>query len=479
MSNGDSQTLVPVILVGGSGTRLWPLSRAAYPKQFLRFGGEMSLLQNTAKRLTALPDYDAPIIITNNDHRFLVGEQLRQVGIEPRAILLEPEARNTAPAIAAAAAYLADDDPNQQMHVLPSDHRLVADDTYRESVRRARTLAAQGYLVTFGITPTEPATGYGYIEIGEAIAEVGNRIARFVEKPDLETAQAMVDDGRYVWNSGMFLFAAGRFLQEVKALAPDIHDSAVAAVQGARPDLDFIRLDEAAFRAARSISVDYAIFEETSNAAVVPSAIDWSDLGSWGAFWDIGEKDATGSVVTGQASLRESRDMLVYSDGPHVAAFGLENMIIVATEDAVLVTPRNGSQGVKALVEHLAASPETKPLVTQHSTDYRPWGGFKLLATGKRFQVKRLFVSPGKQLSLQLHHHRAEHWVVVHGTAEVTIGDETRYLTENESAYIPIGTKHRLTNPSADERLELIEVQTGTYLGEDDIVRFSDDFGRL
>jgi len=478
MSVGNEiRPLVPVILVGGSGSRLWPMSRTSYPKQFLSFGESESLFQKTILRLQSFDAYQPPLIVTNDDYRFLVGEQLRQIGVTPRAVLLEPVARNTAPAIAAAAAFVTEQDPDAILHVLPSDHHMNIDATYWDCVRRAINLAETGHLVTFGITPTEPATGYGYIEAGAALGDDGFAINRFVEKPDMATAQEMVAAGKFAWNSGMFVFQAAAYLSEARRLVPEVVDAATRATQNARDDLEFCRLDADDFATAPSISVDYAVFEKTDKAAVVPCDIKWSDLGTWASIWNHKSDGEDGSVVEGPATLEESQNLFVYSDGPHVAAHGVEDLIVVATDDAVLVTHKDRSEDMKTLVERLKASPDTSDLVANHRTDYRPWGGFTSLITGDQFQVKRLFVNPGRQLSLQMHHHRAEHWVVVCGTAQVTIDDTVVTVQENESVFIPLGAKHRLANPGP-ETLEVIEIQTGSYLGEDDIIRFTDDFGR-
>jgi len=473
-----SSKIVPVIMAGGKGTRLWPLSRAAAPKQFLEFLGEKTLFQKTLERVSDAALYAAPVVVTNADFRFLVAEQARAAGIALAAILLEPVARNTAPALAAAALTV------ERLHgadailqVLASDHEIVADAVYFDCIAKARAAAGTGRLVTFGITPREAATGYGYIETGEDIGNGAHAVRRFVEKPDRDRAEAMLAAGGYLWNSGMFMLPVAVFLRELRQYAPEVMEAVEAAVDGARRDLDFERLDEEAFARAPDISVDYAIFEKTPIAAVVPSPIDWSDLGSWDSVWKTGRRDAAGNVADGSTTLLDTRNSLVLSRDIHVAVQGLEDVAVIASEDAVYVGRMEDSQNVGRLVKLLAADAKTAKLTETHPTAYRPWGGYTSVLNGERFQVKRLFVTPGKRLSLQKHHHRSEHWIVVRGIAEVTIGERTIPLRENESVYIPQGELHRLANPGKI-LLELIEVQTGSYLGEDDIVRVEDEFGR-
>lgn len=473
------RTIVPVVLAGGQGTRLWPVSRAARPKQFLEFGGKGSLFQQTLQRLAASDAYASPIVVTGQDYRFLVAEQALEAGVTPGAVLLEPFPKNTAAAIAAALSHAAAEyGPDVLVHVAPSDHAVGVDETYHAAVAAAADAATEDWLVTFGITPRAPETGFGYIEAGAALSAGAHRVARFTEKPGLAEAEAMLASGRYTWNSGMFMFKAARFLEECERLAPDVFAAARDAVALAKADLDFLRLDAKAFAAAPNISVDYAIFEKTERAAVVPATFAWSDLGSWEAVWQSAEKDAAGNVARGPASLNDTGKVLVYSERPHVAVDGLEDVAVIASEDAVYVGRLSQSQKVGALVKALRADPATAPLTETHQTSYRPWGGYASLITGERFQVKRLFVKPGKQLSLQKHHHRSEHWIVVRGTAEVTIGDTVAQVGENESVYIRQGELHRLANPGKI-LLELIEVQTGSYLGEDDIIRIEDEFGRV
>lgn len=470
--------IVPIVLAGGTGTRLWPMSRSSRPKQFLPLLGDYSLFQETLLRLAADPRYHRPVVITNDEYRFLVAEQAQEADVPLAQIILEPVARNTGPAIAAAVFAAMKTDERALVHVLPSDHRIVVDETYQHVLDTAEAAARDGSLVTFGIAPTEPATGFGYIEAGKLLASGARKIARFVEKPNAEHAEEMLRSGNFFWNSGMFLFAPDSFLAECRALAGQIAEAAEAAVHGAKIDLDFTRLDHEAFAAAPNISIDYAIFEKTRRAVVVPAAIEWSDLGTWDAVWKSGHRDAKGNVGRGPVTLNELSGSMVISEKHHVIADGLEDMLVLASEDAIYVGRLSAAQSVGALVQRLKEDPATRDLTETHLTSYRPWGGYTNVLRGERFQVKRLFVKPGKKLSLQKHFHRAEHWVVVKGTAQIVVGEETRTLRENESVYIPQGVLHRLANPG-NVRLELIEVQTGSYLGEDDIVRLEDEFGRV
>ncbi len=474
----STSTIVPVILAGGQGTRLWPMSRASRPKQFLPLMGERSLYQETLSRVSDPARYTAPVIVTNADYRFLVAEQAQELGITPAAVLLEPVARNTAAAIAAAAEFVAARfGADAVLHVLASDHAVTVDDNYRWSLDVAEAASRAGKLVTFGISPTAPETGYGYIEAGAASGDGAHAVARFVEKPDLARAEAMLAKGGYYWNSGTFMFAAGTFLAETVNLAPETASAAKAAVAAAKSDLDFIRLDTEAFGLAPNISVDYAIFEKSAKVALVPVTYPWSDLGAWDAVWKASEKDASGNVTMGDVTLGNTRNALVVTDKAHVVVEGLDDVIVIASEDAIYVGRQAEAQKVGAAVKRLKADPKTTTLTEIHKTAYRPWGGYSSVLHGDRFQVKRLFVKPGKKLSLQKHHHRAEHWVVVSGTAEVTIDGNVTMLTENQSIYLPLGCVHRLANPGKI-LLELVEVQTGSYLGEDDIVRIEDEFGR-
>ncbi|MDM9622467.1 mannose-1-phosphate guanylyltransferase/mannose-6-phosphate isomerase [Rhizobium sp. S96] len=472
------QKIVPVIMAGGKGTRLWPLSRAAAPKQFIRFIGDRTLFQETLLRVSDATLYTAPVVLTNEEFRFLVAEQARELDLGLAAILLEPTARNTAAAVAAAATLVRErfgDDTI--MHVLGSDYEIVADDSYFESVRMAAATAADGKLVTFGINPTEPATGYGYIEGGDNLPSGAKTVKRFIEKPPLAKAEEMLAQGGFYWNSGMFMFSVSRLISEMTNYAPAALKAASEAVAKGVKDLDFIRLDKAAFSASPNISIDYAIMEKTSNAAVVPSPFKWSDLGSWDSVWKSGSRDELGNVAAANTTLVNTKNSLVMTHGVHLAVQGMENIAVVASEDAVYVGRLEDSQGVGDIVKMLAALPATSKLTETHPTSYRPWGGYTSILNGDRFQVKRIFVTPGMKLSLQKHHHRSEHWIVVKGTAEVTIGDNVQMLRENESVYIPLGEVHRLANPGKIT-LELIEVQTGSYLGEDDIIRIVDEFGR-
>lgn len=470
--------IVPVIMAGGKGTRLWPLSRATAAKQFLTLIGTRTLFQSTLERVCDKAVYEPPLVVTNEDFRFLVAEQARACNIPLSGIVLEPEARNTAPALAAAARIVADQFGDDTMlFVLPSDHAIAMDDNYQASILSAVNAAATGDLVTFGITPTEPATGYGYIELGEPLEQGAHAVSRFVEKPDAQQAQTMIDAGSFYWNSGMFLFSAAAIIAELELYAPEVVIAADKAVAKATRDFDFIRLDSAAFSQAPSISIDYAVMEKTVNAVVVPSSIQWSDLGSWDAVWKSGDADSHGNVVQGNVTVRNTKNSLVISRNAHLAVQGMDGVAVIASEDAVLVGRLNDAQEVGHLVKILASDRKTANLTETHPTSLRPWGGYTSILNGDRFQVKRLFVHPGKKLSLQKHHHRAEHWICVKGAAEVTINDQVTILHENQSIYIPQGAVHRLGNPGKI-LLEMIEIQTGSYLGEDDIVRLVDEFGR-
>jgi mannose-1-phosphate guanylyltransferase len=473
-----AEKIIPVIMAGGKGTRLWPLSRASAPKQFIQFIGDKTLFQATLLRVSDKALYEPPIVITNEDFRFLVAEQARELNLTLSGILLEPMARNTAPAVAAAAIVVSQQfGEDAVLQVLASDHEIIADERYFEAIATAERTADLQKLVTFGIRPTEPATGYGYIEIGEGLPSGANSVKRFVEKPALPQAEAMLSAGSFVWNSGIFMFQAGLMLEEMKRYAPAVLKAVTASVSKATKDLDFIRLDAESFAACPDISVDYAIMEKTGNAAVVPSSFAWSDMGSWDAVWKLGEQDEAGNVASGNATLVNTKNSLVMSRTSHLAVQGLDGVAVIASEDAVYVGRLDDSQNVGKLVQLLGQQKATAPLTQTHPTSYRPWGGYTSILNGDRFQVKRLFVTPGKKLSLQKHHHRSEHWICVRGTAEVTIGDKILTVRENESVYIPQGEVHRLANPGKI-LLEMIEVQTGSYLGEDDIIRIVDEFGR-
>jgi mannose-1-phosphate guanylyltransferase/mannose-6-phosphate isomerase len=452
------------------------MSRRALPKQFLPLVSERSMLQDTILRLSGL-ECEPPVVVSNNEHRFLVAEQLIEIGIKPSAQVLEPVGRNTAPAAAVAALWVLERDPTGVILLLPADHLIRDVYGFQAAVRQSVRLAESGALVTFGITPTQPATGYGYIERGDAIATEDSafRVERFVEKPDHALAQQFLASGRYSWNSGMFTFTAARLLEEFGRHRPDILTASRSAWERAKRDLDFLRLDEQAFGACPAESIDYAVMEKTDAAAVIQVDIGWSDVGSWSTIWEVTKKDAQGNVVRGDVHLRDAENCYVRAESRMVSVLGMRDALIVETDDALLVADRSQAQKVKDIVGHLDGTNRTEHLT--HSRVYRPWGYYESIDAGQRFQVKRIMVKPDAALSLQMHHHRAEHWIVVSGTARVTRGDEVMLLAENESTYIPIGTKHRLENPGKVP-LFLIEVQSGGYLGEDDIVRFEDLYRR-
>ncbi len=470
--------LIPVILSGGAGTRLWPLSRELYPKQLLALTGERTMIQQTAMRLEGL-GAGAPVVVCNEAHRFLVAEQLRQLGIEPQATVLEPMGRNTAPAIALAAlAALKAAGPSAAgdplLLVLPADHVIRDVPAFHKAVHAAVEAAQEGQLVTFGIVPASAETGYGYIQRGSASGSV-YRIARFVEKPSAAVAQDFVGSGDYYWNSGMFLFGARRYLEELGRLAPAIATACAEAFAAAKADLDFTRIDKPLFQTCPADSIDYAVMEKTSDAVVVPLAAGWSDVGSWAALHEASEADGHGNVSRGDVICEDSEGCYLYSESRLVSAVGLKDHVVVETKDAVLVAPRSRVQDVKKLVFRLKEQGRYEHSL--HREVFRPWGSYDSIESGPRFQVKRLKVKPGAVLSLQLHHHRAEHWIVVSGTARITRGDEVFLLEENQSTYIPIGVRHRIENPGKIP-LHIIEVQSGSYLGEDDIVRLEDHYGR-
>lgn len=471
--------IYPVILSGGSGTRLWPLSRAAVPKQLLPLASDLTMLQETVKRLSGVDGIANPLIVCNNDHRFLIAEQLRQIEVRPAAIILEPVGRNTAPAAAVTAQHLLEKDPEAVMLLLPADHLISDVAAFQRAIAQGRQAATDGYLVCFGIVPHAPETGYGYIQQGEVLdgmAEGGaRRVARFIEKPDAAKAQALLAAGGHYWNSGMFLFSCRQYLDELECHHPAMVAACKAALAGRHHDLDFCRLDEAAFAACPADSIDYAVMERTERAAVVPADIGWNDIGAWSALWDVGAKDTNGNVVRGDVWLDDVNNSLVRAESRMVAAIGLKNVVIVETADAVLVADKRCAQDVKKVVDHLKKSGRNEHEF--HTRVFRPWGWYEGIDEGERFQVKRIAVKPGAALSLQMHHHRAEHWIVVKGTAKVTRGEDAFLVSENESTFIPLGTQHRLENPGK-VTLEMIEVQSGSYLGEDDIVRFEDVYGR-
>jgi len=463
--------ILPVILSGGSGTRLWPLSREAYPKQFLPLVGDVTMLQATWNRVAAIAG-KAPIVVANQEHRFMAAEQLRECNVTPQALILEPIGRNTAPAIAIAALQALATGEDALLLVLPSDHVVRDDTAFHAAVKQAAVAADAGKLVTFGIVPTAPETGYGYIKahVGEGVRGVD----RFVEKPNLETAQQYVASGEYYWNSGMFLFKASRYLQELEALQPAILSACRTALDKASRDTDFIRLDADAFAASPNDSIDYAVMEKTADAAVVPLDAGWNDVGSWSALWEVSDKDADGNACHGDVIALDCRNSYAYGTRL-IAMVGLQDVVVVETDDAVFVGHKDRVQDVKEIVGQIKRDGRSE--AAAHRKVYRPWGAYDSIDNGARFQVKRITVKPGATLSLQMHHHRAEHWIVVSGTAEVTRGDDVILLTENQSTYIPLGVTHRLKNPGKLP-LELIEVQSGSYLGEDDIVRFEDQYGR-
>lgn len=465
-----SMTISAVIMAGGSGTRLWPLSRAAHPKQFLSLAGEKTMLQETMSRLNDI-NISSSITICNEEHRFFVAEQLNAIdGLG--TIILEPEGRNTAPAIALAALAAMKEDP--LLLILAADHVIKNQDVFTSSVNSAIPIAEAGKLVTFGIVPTEAHTGYGYIKKGEDEG-LGYKVDKFVEKPSDSVAKEYFSSGDYFWNSGMFLIRASRYLEELKKFRSDIYDACVLSMQNVVSDLDFLRVDNTAFLKSPSDSIDYAVMEKTQDAVVVPMDAGWSDVGSWSSLWDVQDKDKSGNVVHGDVLLHETKNSYVRADEKLVTTIGVDNLAVISTKDAILVAHRNSVQDVKEIIDQLKN--EERPEWKLHREVYRPWGKYDSIDNGDRYQVKRITVKPGAKLSVQMHHHRAEHWIVVSGAAKVTNGDKTFILSENESTYIPVGVVHALENPGK-VLLELIEVQSGSYLGEDDIIRFEDYYGR-
>ena len=488
--------LQPVILSGGSGTRLWPLSREAYPKQFLPLTGEHTMLQETVRRLDGLDAEHPrqaigllePIVVCNEAHRFLVAEQFRILGRTPAAILLEPRGRNTAPALSVAALAAIQQGQDPVLLVMPADHTMRNEAGFRRVVSDGFQLAGQGAVITFGVVPDKPETGYGYIRQGEPFSAKGLQgsafqLRAFVEKPDAETAANYLATGEYLWNSGIFMMKASLWLTLIQRFRPDIAEAAAKALEKSREEGDFLRLDEAAFRACPSDSIDYAVMERLSGeeapadppALVLPLDVGWSDVGAWSSLWEVREQDAEGNVLDGDAFVHKAKNNLLVAQHRMVAAIGVENLMVIETPDAVLVVDKDHAQDVKAVTQHLKH--EGRRELRHHQRSHRPWGDFESIGRGERYQVKRLRVKPGESLSLQMHHHRAEHWIVVSGTARVTKEDQVFLLTENQSTYIPLGAKHRLENPGTIP-LEIIEVQSGTYLGEDDIVRFEDVYHR-
>ncbi|MCC5450281.1 mannose-1-phosphate guanylyltransferase/mannose-6-phosphate isomerase [Rheinheimera sp. UJ51] len=465
--------ILPIIMAGGTGSRLWPLSRDLMPKQFLKLDGKHTMLQATVKRLAGV-QAQSPLVICNEEHRFIAAEQLRQVNELDHNIILEPAGRNTAPAIALAAFTALKKGIDPLLLVLAADHVIADEAAFTDAVQTAAVLAQADKLVTFGIVPVAPETGYGYIKRGEAVAEAF-KVAEFVEKPNAEKAQAYLDSGEYYWNSGMFMFKASVYLAELKQHRPDIYAACETAMADVDPDLDFIRVNKAAFLACPDDSIDYAVMEKTASAIVVPLAAGWSDVGAWSSLWEISDKDADGNVHHGDVLTVKSHNNYVFAETSLVATVGLENVVVVQTKDAVLVAAKDKVQEVKAIVQQLKAAGRTEHRI--HREVYRPWGKYDSIDNGERYQVKRITVKPGEKLSIQMHHHRAEHWIVVSGTANVTVDGKDTLLSENQSVYIPLGAVHALENPGKIP-LELIEVQSGSYLGEDDIVRFEDRYGR-
>ena len=468
--------IYPVVLSGGSGTRLWPMSRMLYPKQLLTLLGRESLLQQTVRRVTDGERFAAPLLVANEEHRFIIAEQLREIALMPRALLLEPIGRNTAPAACVAALALSEADPDPLMLVMPSDHTIGDDEAFLAAVSLAARAARSGALVSFGIAPERAETGYGYIRRGGSLETEGVfAVAEFVEKPRPEQAQQYLTSGEYSWNSGIFLFPARLYIDELERLRPSMVAACRRALTQGRRESDFIRLDKDAFYACDGDSIDYAVMENTRRAAVVPVAMGWSDIGSWDALWEMSGKDSDGNSLEGNVIAENTRNCYLRSEAGLVAAIGIEDLVVVGTADAVMVAPRKRTQEVKTLVARLVK--ERRDEADTLPTVHRPWGTFTSLHNGHRVQVKHIVVKPGGKLSLQMHHHRAEHWVVVQGTAKIRRGEEEMMLSENQSTYIPIGTAHRLENPGKIP-LHLIEVQSGSYLGEDDIVRLEDSYGR-
>ena len=467
---------LPVIMAGGSGTRLWPLSRQLNPKQFLPLvDAQLTMLQATIKRLDGL-EHALPLLICNENHRFLAAEQLRQLGLEEANIVLEPVGRNTAPAIALAALQALAKQEDPILLVLAADHLIQDVDAFHQSIAKAQVLAEAGKLVTFAITPTHPETGYGYLQMGGPVGEGGFKVNRFVEKPNLPTAEQYLSDGGYFWNSGMFMFRASRYLEELERFQPKIVSVCREALAGGQQDMHFTRVDSSIFVTSPDDSIDYAVMEKTSDAVMVPLDAGWSDIGSWSALWEAGEKNAEGNLFKGDVLSENTSGSYVHATHRLVTTVGVTDLIIVETKDAVLVAHKDQVQDVKKIVDQLKSSKRQEH--ANHREVYRPWGVYDSIDNGERYQVKRITVKPGEKLSVQMHHHRAEHWIVVSGTARVTNGEKTYLVTENQSTYIPIGQIHALENPGMIP-LELIEVQSGSYLGEDDIVRFQDIYGRV
>lgn len=470
--------IIPVILAGGSGTRLWPLSRELYPKQLISLVNEDTMLQNTINRLDGVEKKGAPIIICNENHRFMVAEQIRQTGVLNPTIMLEPVGRNTAPAVAIAAIHAFYSDPDAILMIMPADHYIDNNEAFVAAINDAALIAEDKVMLTFGIVPESPETGYGYIKAGEAYSSNKSkpyRIDKFVEKPDFETAKKYVESGEYYWNSGMFMFKAATYIEELSKFAPEMIKQCEIAVKNGKADLDFFRIDAASFAECPSDSIDYAVMEKTDRGVMIPLKAGWNDLGSWQSLWQTGKKDCNMNVLHGDTLLYDVKNSYIHASERMVAAIGLENHIIIETSDAILVSPMDRSQDIKHLVSKLKSSERSEAKI--HRKVYRPWGSYESIDFADRFQVKRITVKPGGILSLQKHYHRAEHWIVVRGTALVRKDNDSFLLKEDESTYLPLGVTHRLENPGKIP-LELIEVQTGPYLGEDDIARFEDVYGR-
>ena len=469
--------LLPVIMAGGTGSRLWPMSRELYPKQFLRLYGQRSMLQETVLRLD---DVDArePVVICNQEHRFLVAEQLRQINKLSHNIILEPVGRNTAPAIALAALSANENGDDTILLVLAADHIINNKLAFHQAIKSAFKFALQGRLVTFGIVPTGPETGYGYIHRGQEETldeQIAYQVSRFVEKPNKETAESYIASGEYYWNSGMFMFRAKKYLEELEKFRPDILDACKAVIQGCKESDEFIKVDRDLFIACPDESVDYAVMEKTTDAVVVGLDADWSDVGSWSALWEVSPKDDKGNVLTGDTFLHNANNCYINTDEKLIAAIGVDDLVIINTKDAVLVVNKDQVQDVKKVVEYLKANHRSE--YKRHREIYRPWGRCDVVVQTERFNVNRITVKPGAAFSMQMHHHRTEHWVILSGTGEVTIKDQKFLLTENQSTFIPIGAQHRLENPGKIP-LELLEIQSGSYLGDDDIIRIKDQYGR-
>ena len=471
------ERIYPVILSGGSGTRLWPLSRESLPKQLLALNGERTMIQDTVLR-AGMPQALAPILLCNEKHRFLVAEQMQAIGVTPRAIVLEPFGRNTASAATVAALLVTQDDPEGIVLLLPSDHIVTDEAAFQRAVAVAATAAREGRIVTFGIAPLGPETGYGYIQAGAALSHIegANSVRRFAEKPSADKAQEYLASGEYDWNSGMFVFRADVLLDEMQRYESGVVKACAGALAAANRDLDFVRLDAAEFEKAKSISLDYALMEKTGKAAVVRCNLGWSDVGAWSSLWSLQKRDDSGNVIQGDVLTHDSRNSFVRSDKGLTALVGVENLVVIVTEDAVLVADKQRSQDVKVIVEQLKTARRSEHV--DHKVVFRPWGSYQSIDDGDGYQVKQIIVKPGGRLSLQSHTKRAEHWIVVQGTAQVTCDDKVFPLHENQSTYIPLGAKHRLENPGK-QPLRLIEVQSGSYLGEDDIVRYDDVYGRI